>query len=306
MNLIIAHISIVIVSGVLLLWASSKLVEGITNVARYLRWLEFVIAFFVMALASSIPNLFVGITSALYNIPQLSFGDVVGNSIVDLTLVVALAVLFGKELQARHPLIQISSILTIFIAILPMLLILDGTLGVLDGLLLISVFVVYSVWLFSKRHTYEKVFNHVEEKDPIVHFQTFLSGFGKILLGVILILIAAQGIVLSAQFFAASFKIPVALIGILVLGIGNAIPEIYFAIAAAKRGKHLMILGELMGSVIVLTTLVLGIVAILNPIEIDDFSQNILINLTELSRGFIIMIYRSFQRFTQRRHKLFI
>ncbi|MCH7590552.1 hypothetical protein IIB34_05905, partial [PVC group bacterium] len=128
------HFIIIGISAIILFWASSKLVNGIIVVARYLRWLEFVIAFFVMAIASSIPNLFVGISSAMIGIPELSFGDVMGNSIVDLTLVLALAVIFGRGLKTEHKLIQISSTFTIIIAILPLLLILDGTLGRADGL----------------------------------------------------------------------------------------------------------------------------------------------------------------------------
>ncbi len=56
------------------------------------------------------------------------------------------------------------------------------------------------------------------------------------------------------------------------MGLGNALPETYFAVISAKKGQTWMILGNLMGSVIVPATLVLGIVALICPIEIIDFS----------------------------------
>jgi cation:H+ antiporter len=62
------------------------------------------------------------------------------------------------------------------------------------------------------------------------------------------------------------------LIGILVVGVGNCLPEIYFAIISARKGQTWMILGDLMGSIITPATLVLGLVALIHPIEIVDFS----------------------------------
>jgi len=62
------------------------------------------------------------------------------------------------------------------------------------------------------------------------------------------------------------------LIGILIIGLGNSLPEIYSSILAAKKGQTWMILGDLMGSVITPATLVLGVVALLRPIEMPDFS----------------------------------
>ena len=99
-----------------------------------------------------------------------------------------------------------------------------------------------------------------------------LSHVGGLILGLFFLLIAAEGIVRAASFFSESLNLSLALVGILIVGVGNAIPETYFAILAAKRAQNWMILGDLMGSVIVAATLVLGIVALICPIEIPDFS----------------------------------
>jgi len=241
------------------------------RIAKFLGWKEFVVAFFVMAFAASLPNLFVGISSAFHKIPQLSFGDIVGGNLVDLTIVVALAVLVAKGLPAESRMVQASSIFTILIAILPLLLILDGKLGRGDGVLLILVFFLYIFWLFSKKERFAKVYDG--EKESITkEFKIFFKSLGKIIFGIILLLLAAEGIVRSAAFFAQSLNLPLALIGILIVGLGNALPETYFAIISAKKGETWMILGNLIGSVIVPATLVLGIVALICPIEIVDFS----------------------------------
>jgi len=239
------HLGLFILSGFLLLWAANWLVASITEIARYLKWREFVIAFFVMAIVSSFPNLFIGISSALQGIPELSFADIVGNSVVDLTLVAALAVFFGQSLRGDGPVVQRSSFFTIAIAVVPLLLILDKELSRGDGVVLLLIFVFYSAWLFSKREQYTHIFNHANPQtiaEPIMRFRTFIKNILKATTGILLLLVAAQGIVTSVLFFGDQFHIPLAIIGILVLGLGNALPEIYFTIASARHGNSRIII----------------------------------------------------------------
>ena len=255
----------------LLFLASSWLVGALIRIARFLGWREFVVAFFVMAFAGSVPNLFVGVSSAIHKIPQLSFGDIIGGNLIDLTLAVALAVLIGKGLSSESKMVQTSSIFTIVVAIQPLILILDGTLGRIDGVILILTFFFYIFWLFSKKERFTKTYE--DNQIPVIkEFKIFIKDLGKVILGISLLLLAAEGMVRSASFFAESLNLSIALIGILIVGLGNALPEIYFAIASARRGQTWMILGNLMGSIIVPATLVLGIVALICPIEVPDFS----------------------------------
>jgi len=265
------YIFIFIGSCALLFWSGKWLIEVLIRMAKFLEWREFVVAFIIIAIAASIPNFFVGITSAFHGIPQLSFGDVVGGNLVDLTLAVALATLFAKGLPAESRMVQTSAIFTMFVAILPLLLILDGTLGRGDGILLISVFFFYLFWLFSKKERFTKVYGS-KKNSVIKQFRVFIKDLGRLILGVALLLLAAEGIVRSALFFSQSLDLSLALVGILIVGLGNAIPETYFAVIAARKVKNWMILGDLMGSVIMASTLVLGIVALIYPIEIPDFS----------------------------------
>jgi len=266
------YIIIFIISCALLFESSKLVIKSLLRIAKFLGWKEFVVAFLAMSFAASLPNLFVGISSAIYKIPQLSFGDVVGGNVIDLTLAIALAVLFTKGgIVAESRTVQKTSIFTLIAAILPLVLIVDGNFSRIDGTLSIAFFFFYLFWLFSKRERFVDIYNSY--KIPILKgLKIFLQDLGGVILGVILLLVAAQGIVKSAQFFAGKFHLPVSLIGILIVGLGNTIPETYLAINSAKRGEGWMVLGDLMGSIIVPATLVLGIVALICPITIVDFS----------------------------------
>jgi cation:H+ antiporter len=247
-------------------------VSGLMRIAKFLGWREFVVAFIVIAFASSLPNLFVGISSALQKIPELSFGDVAGNNLVALTIAVALATFFAKGgIPADSRAIQTTAIFTMVSAVLPLILVLDGNLSRIDGLILIGFFIFYLIWLFSKKERFTKIYDG-HKIHPFKDFKNFLKDLLKVFLGIIFLIISSQGIVKSAQFFANTFSMSLISIGILITGAGSALPEIYFAVASAKKGETWLILGDLMGAVIIPATLVLGIVALICPFQISDFS----------------------------------
>lgn len=291
------YVFIFIASIFLLLLSGKWLVWALTKIARYLELREFVVAFIIMAFAASIPNLFVGITASLHGIPELSFGDIVGGNLIDLTIAVALAALIARGLPAGSRMVQNSAVFTMVVAILPLLLILDGVLGRGDGLILIIVFFFYIVWLFSKKERFTKVYDGTK-RPPVKGFKIFIKSLAVVVVGLVLLLIAAEGIVRSATFFSEALQLSIPLVGILIVGFGNAIPEVYFAIVAARKAHNWMVLGDLMGSVIVAASLVLGIIALINPIVIDDFSP------FALARFFLIIAAIFFLFFVRTEKKI--
>jgi len=310
---------IFIISIIVLFWSGSRLVKGLIKMAVYLGWREFVVAFFIVAFAGAVPNLFIGINSALHGIPELSFGEILGGNVVDLTLAVALAVLVGGNvLQAKSKMVQSSTIFTSVVAILPLILIIDGRLGRIDGAVLLLAFIFYVVWLFSKEERFRKVYKGKlkeenafrkfvtfvkKRKEPkiIKEFKIFVRGMWRVVSSLILLMLASWGIVRSAQFFAGYFNVSLPIVGIFLVGLGNALPETYFAIISARKGQTWMILGDLMGSVIVCATLILGVVALIAPIEIVELSTLAIARVfLVISAVFFLVIVRTGQKITKK------
>lgn len=273
-----------------LAWLSSRLIKSLVSVAKYLRWREFIIAFFVMAFAASLPNLFVDLNAVFQGIPQLAFGDIVGGNLIDLTLVMAIAIFFSKgAISTKSEMVQKSAVFTAIIAILPLLLVLDGKINRIDGVILILVFIFYCFWLFSRKDRFTKKYADHNSRQPVKDFKSFLLNFLKIIIFLALLLAASQTVIISAKFFSDKLGISLALVGILIVSLGNCFPEIFFSIIAARKEENWLVLGDLMGSVIVCSTLVLGIVAIVAPFEITDFSP-FLIARTFLIVGSIVAL----------------
>jgi cation:H+ antiporter len=292
------YILVLIVSVFFLIISSKWLIKSLTIIAQFLGWREFVFALFLMAFAGNLPNLFVGISSILQGVAHLSLGEILGGNIVDLTIAAALAAIISKNgLTVQSRTVQGTVIFVFIIALLPLFLIHDFYLSRFDGLILIFSFFIYLFWLFSKEERFARVFdenkNNIELKSVLKNFAVLIGAF-------VLLLLAAEGVVRSSIFFAEISGLPLILIGILIIGAGNALPEIFFSIQAARRGDDWMVIGALMGAVISAAALTLGIIALLSPIHItaSDFS------LLTITRIFLIIAAIFFLLFIRSGHRI--
>lgn len=299
--MIFLYILLFIASCFLLAWAGFKLVESLSRIAEVLRWREFVVAFVIMASACSLPNLFVGINSALKDIPQLSFGDIVGGNVINLTVAVGLAVLAGKgNLLAKSRMVQSSAFFCLFTAVLPLFLAFDGVLGRSDALILILVFIIYVFWLFSKDERFKKAYDDANIETSF-NFLGLFKDIAKIILFLSFLLLSANGIVISAHSFSGFLKISLPLVGILIVGLGDSLPEIYFGVISSAKRKNWLILGDLIGSVIITGTLVLGIVALISPIKVVDFNSLLVARIfLIISALFFLIAIRTGQKITKK------
>ncbi len=213
----------------------------------------------------------------------------------------AIAVFFSKKgLSADSEMVQKSAIVTAVVAVLPLLLIWDGRLDRIDGVVLIGAFVFYSGWLFSKKNKFIKRYKS-SEVAPIRGFKPFLFNLVKIIIFLLLLLVASQAVVDSAQFFSLNLGISLSLVGILIVGLGNCFPEAYFSIISSRKEENWLVLGDLMGSVIVCATLVLGIIALVAPFEIKDFSPFLIARIFLIVAALLSLVFtRSGKKITKK------
>lgn len=292
----ISQIAILLGSFLLLAIAGKWLIDALERVGICLKLKEFVLAFFVMGIGATIPNLIIGIVSALHKIPELSFGDVVGANIFDISIVVGLTALISRGgLSSNSRTVQGSAVFIMIIALLPLFLIFDGNLSRTDGIILLTGFAAYVVWLFSKKDRFTKVYENCPQRFTV---KEIIRDVFTVLAGLALLVIGGQGVVQSAIFFYETFNLPLGLIGIFIVAIGTCAPETFFSLHAARKGHDWMILGNLMGNVAITSTFILGTVSLITPIKIVDFSPFI------IARIFLILAVMMFFLFIRTGQKI--
>lgn len=267
--MIYLYILIFIISCLILVRSGTWVVQALTRIAQFLKWREFIVTAVLMAFATSLPEIFIGINSALGKVPSLSFGTIIGSNIIALTLIIGIGTFLAKGLRFQGKVLQRSSFDASLITLLPLLLILDKRLSRIDGLILLSVFIFYFRQLLSQEERFTRILSNSFKEDR-TEFKIFLNNLGIFLGGVLLVLLSAEGIVFSSSNLASALGLPLIIIGALFVALGTSLPEITFGIRSIAMGRKEMIIGVVIGSVVINSTLVLGLVALICPFEVAD------------------------------------
>jgi len=249
--------------------ATEMLVGALSKLSAVTKLGKFGLTAFLVALATSLPELFVGISAAVAGSPEISLGNVLGSNIANLSLVIGGAALVAGGVGVVGEFLSRDFFTVFLVAALPMLMLLDGELGKIDGVALISVYVIYNVAILWKRPQYEKRRMGVLQRamDRLKNWETDKAILG-IVMGASLMIVAAEFLVRSAERIAVIANIPVFLVGLFLVAVGTSLPELSFEIGAIRKKEVGMVFGNLLGSVVANSTLVLGVTALLSPIKL--------------------------------------
>lgn len=241
--------------------SATFLVKNLVKIAEFLRITEFAAAFIIMAVATSLPELFVGIMSALTGNPALSFGNIIGANIIDLTLVMGIIIIASRNIKIKDKEIKKDAFFMSLIALLPLILFLIGNvLSRLDGLILLAIFFVYSRRLLKRQKKFkEKMKNRIKRYEIIFTMLFFIFSLG-------VLFVSANFIVKYATLLAVDLALPQIMIGLFLVSIGTTLPELTFGVRAAMLRHGEMALGDQIGTVICNATFILGVVALIEPI----------------------------------------
>jgi cation:H+ antiporter len=262
--MLVLNLLFFIVSCFVLVQSSGLVIKALSKISTYFRVNEFAVGFIVVAVSTSLPELFVGVTSAFTGNTDLALGNVIGANILNLTLVIGIAVLLSKGIRIRSSVIKKDFIYMIAIIFLPLLLMWDQKLSRFDGIVLIIVFIFYIWQMVRQEHRFKKNFDFVEKRELRKHILYAI-------IGLVILLASANYVVLFAGKLSTDMGLPQLLIGLIILSLGTSLPELIID-AKAVLAKHQEIaVGDTIGSVVTNSTLVLGVTALIHPIQTDFF-----------------------------------
>lgn len=239
----------------------------------------FALSAIILALGTSLPELFIGITSAIEKSPSLALGVVLGSNIANIALVGGITALVVGKIEVHGNFLKRDVFISLIAGILPIILILDGELSRVDGLVLLAAYAAYASSFFKSRYL-EIAQEHKKESFFYRFIRKFknISGrrtkeYGRLFVGVAFLLFSADAIVKVSGALAVSAKIPVFVIGLIVLAIGTSLPELAFSIRSIEDHQPSMFFGNILGSTIANSTLILGLTSLIHPIVVDAVSE---------------------------------
>ena len=260
-----------IVSCLTLSYSGAWIVKSLVKIARFLKWKSFVISSVLMGFSTSLPEIFIGITSALHNESELMLGIVIGSNMIALTIVIGIGAILTNGLMLNKKIVQRSTVYAILYSLLPLFLIKDGNLSRIDGVILLASNIFYFSQLIAQEKRFTQVFN--KQKINWVNFKLFLFNILIFYGGLFFLLLSSEGIVFSTLKIADSFNVPTIIISIFLIAFGTSLPEITFGVRSINMKQKNMMIGDVMGSIVTNSTLALGIASLISPIIVHDFSQ---------------------------------
>jgi cation:H+ antiporter len=239
----------------------------------------------------ALPELFVGIAAALDGKPQMALGTVVGANMANLSLIIGGLAIFASVIPVVGEYIEKDLWVTIGLALMPFFMLFDGTISMVEGGVLIAVYFVYAFFL-SK----EKVVLKIAKKKMTTSEKWGLPVM--LILGLVIMAVCSWQLVQVVVSIAAVWGVSWFWMGLLLIAFGTTLPELLLLSFSKKKSKVSLTLPELLSSVVMNSTIILGIVALISPIVIRESVQR------GLSGMFLVIILGLFWLFTKSKKKL--
>jgi len=279
------EIVLVIIGFIFLIKGADLLVKAATSIAKRFGLSEMLIGLTIVAIGTSLPEIFVTITSATSSHSDLIIGNAIGSCICNFLLVIGITsiikpVRLDKRIVKRH--------LPIGLSVMVLLLILGNTekLGEYQtitrwqGVILILCTIAYIIYtIYEEKHLKNKridkeIINEVESKEQ----HLFILIIVYLILGLLGLKFGADFVVDNAILIATRAHLSEKFIGMTIVAIGTALPEIVTGIIAARKDETDLLLGNISGSNILNLCLLIGLGAVISPLKFTtDFNLSVLI-----------------------------
>jgi len=258
---------IFVISMATLIWGADTLIKQSEAIALRFNISEFIIGATLIALGTSLPEMAASVAASLNHKADMAVANVIGSNILNISLVLGSVFLISKNINPNRDFFAKDSTWAMVPVFVFLLMIIDGTISRFDGILLLTLMGAYVLFLVTDSKESIEL-DDIDEID-MAHFswaKTILLS----IVGLILIITGAHFSVESASEIARSFGVSEWIIGIVMISLGTSLPELVVSISAAIRGKVDMAIGNIIGSNMANTSVVLGSAALANPLAIDS------------------------------------
>jgi cation:H+ antiporter len=254
----------VIAMGVLI-WGAEMLINQSERIALKFKIPEFIIGATLIALGTSLPEMAASIAASMNGKPDIAIANVIGSNILNITLVLATVFIISKKINPSRDFFAKDSTWALVPVLVFILMILDGLISRFDAALLLLLMGAYLLFLLQDaKNIPEEDLEDLEEGTF-----TWSKVIPLLFAGFVLVIVGAHFTVESASEIAKDFGISEWIIGIIMISLGTSLPELVVSISAAMRGKVDMAIGNIIGSNMANTTVVLGAAALTSPMAIN-------------------------------------
>lgn len=280
----IIEIILILIGFVLLIKGADLFIKASISIAEKFNLSKMLIGLSIVAIGTSLPEIFITITSSLEGYSDLIIGNSVGSCICNFLLVIGITSLI-RDIKLDKTTIKIHFAIEIFIILLLLYFGNSNDIGKIQGIILVLCTIFYVVYTI-----YEEKQNKELDKELIKEVENIELKENSIIIIILYIVLGLLGlkfgsdfVVNNATLIANDLGFSESFIGITIIAVGTALPEIITGIISAKKNENELFLGNIVGSNIINLTLLIGIGSVIKPIKYNvefNFSLIFLILIT--------------------------
>lgn len=259
------QIILIIIGFILLIKGADILVDGSSAIAKKMHISEIIIGLTIVSIGTSMPELVVSTTSAIEGYSDMSVGNIIGSNICNLLLILGLsAIIKPVKFQQQTKWIEnpLSIILTIIFCIMCNI---NQDINRTEGALLILLFILFLIYtvVMGIKSQKNEIIMQLEETKKI----STLKNIMLIILGIATLKIGGDLVVYNSEQIARILKISEKIISLTIVAIGTSLPELVTSVTAAIKGDSDIAIGNIVGSNIFNMLLIIGLSAVIKPIN---------------------------------------
>lgn len=259
-------IVLILAGGGLLYIGGNWLVSGSSSFALRRGVSKLIVGLTIVAFGTSAPELFISVVAAIEGSTSISIGNIIGSNIANIGLILGVAAIiyppkvFSSTIRFQIP-------FAIFVTVLFILLTLNGNIGPIDSLILLSCFGLFTFFcLKSGREVYDG------DGDQAGLLPNKLHEIVYIVFGLIGLEVGSELFVKGAIRLAETIGVSEFMIGVSIVALGTSLPELATSVIAAAKRESEIVVGNIIGSCVFNILLVMGVVGLIKPIHTPSMS----------------------------------
>ena len=242
-----------------------------------LRLSPFILGVLLVGFGTSLPELATSITAILNGTDNVAIANIIGSNLANILVIIGIATFFLGTISFDKDLIDLDLPHLLGVTALFAILIVDGGLSVLDGVLLLVGFVIYLLYSLTHRENraYRRGLVHLiatlargngnDSKTKSAPVENIAFATIILIASIIILALASRLAVVSLLGIAYSLNLQIDVVTFVTIALGTSLPELFISFKALKDGKGDVVLGNIIGSCIFNILLVGGVAAVLSP-----------------------------------------
>ena len=249
-----------------LIYGADFIIKESERIALHFNISHFVIGATLVAFGTSLPEMAASMMASMHGKSDMAVANVIGSVVFNITLVLGLVFFIAKSMNPDRDLFSKDSAWVIVPVLVFLLMIQDGVISKIDGVIFLFIMVSYLIFLFtSSKDDLEGEIDEELAKEKFNWGKTalFLS------IGFLFTIGGANFVIESGTNIARALHVSEWVIGLFLISLGTSLPELVVSLTAIKKGNADMSIGNIIGSNVANFSMVLGASSLINPLTIN-------------------------------------